>query len=563
MKKVYVTIILFIFLLSFNVVNANTINSIEMDIYIDNSGDAHITEVWNCSANKGTEVYHTYNNLGNSKIENFTVKDENDILYESLESWNVNASFEEKKYKSGLKHTNNRTELCFGISEYNKNKTYTANYTITDFVSNLTDSQMIYWTLLDISQEIGKCYIKIHSDFEYADTVGVWGFGNYGGTAYVYDGYIEMQSPGNLEANEYMTILVQFPQNTFEGADNNLNNNFEYYLNMAKVGSIQYSVSDIYVVIVVFFILFFTIFIVSITAVASGSSNQSKIITTKESKILKEYKEYYRDIPCNKDLFRAYYIAYEYSLINRKTDLLGAVLLKWLKDGVISVSQKEVGLIKKKKEKCIIFNKNKSVLDNESEKELFVIMWKASKDGILEKKEFEKWAKKNYENFLAWFEDVIKEERQKLVNEGILREKEFKTKFAIAQNRYEFINKEYFYDEAKKLKGLRNYLKNYTLIHEREAIEVKLFEEYLIMAQIFGIYKSVIIEFRKLYPELVSESVFKTYDDISYIHDTSYNTIQYANEAYTRADMYKYGGEGYSADCGGGGSFGGGGGGFR
>lgn len=48
MKKFYVTILTFILALSFNVVSANTINSIKMDIFVDDFGDAYVTEVWNC-----------------------------------------------------------------------------------------------------------------------------------------------------------------------------------------------------------------------------------------------------------------------------------------------------------------------------------------------------------------------------------------------------------------------------------------------------------------------------------------------------------------------------------
>ena len=39
-----------------------------MDIHIDNEGTATITEVWKCKVSEGTEVYHPYYSLGNSKI---------------------------------------------------------------------------------------------------------------------------------------------------------------------------------------------------------------------------------------------------------------------------------------------------------------------------------------------------------------------------------------------------------------------------------------------------------------------------------------------------------------
>ena len=43
-----------------NVVHANTISEIDMDIYVNQNGDATVTETWKCKTNKGTEVYHPY-----------------------------------------------------------------------------------------------------------------------------------------------------------------------------------------------------------------------------------------------------------------------------------------------------------------------------------------------------------------------------------------------------------------------------------------------------------------------------------------------------------------------
>lgn len=43
-----------------------------MDIFVDDNGNAQVTEVWNCKTNQGTEVYHPYYNLGSSKISNLS-----------------------------------------------------------------------------------------------------------------------------------------------------------------------------------------------------------------------------------------------------------------------------------------------------------------------------------------------------------------------------------------------------------------------------------------------------------------------------------------------------------
>ena len=65
----------FICLTFFNSADANSIDSISMDIAIDNNGNASVTEYWKCYANQGSEIYHPYYNLGNSVISNLSVYD--------------------------------------------------------------------------------------------------------------------------------------------------------------------------------------------------------------------------------------------------------------------------------------------------------------------------------------------------------------------------------------------------------------------------------------------------------------------------------------------------------
>lgn len=173
----------------------------------------------------------------------------------------------------------------------------------------------------NISNTIGDAYIKIHTNFNIPDSVGVWGYGNYGGTAYVYDGYIEMQSSGSLSSSEYMTILVQFPSNTFN-CSNKLNYDFNHYYNMAEEGAEHYSKdsSNFFNVISTFFIatiptvLIIVLILYAIFSTAkTGSLNFGKV-----GKKLPKNVDYFRDIPCNNDLHRAYFIAYNYGILIRK-----------------------------------------------------------------------------------------------------------------------------------------------------------------------------------------------------------------------------------------------------
>ena len=105
--------------------------------------------------------------------------------------------------------------------------------------------------------------------------------------------------------------------------------------------------------------------------------------------------------------------------------------------------------------------------------------------------------------------------------------------------------------------GLKKFLLEFTLIKEREPIEVHLWNEYLMYAQIFGIAKEVASQFEKLYPEVIEDMGGYGYDfsDVLFIYTISRSGMSSARSAANFASS------GSSFSGGGGGSFGGGGGG--
>ena len=537
-----------ILFLSCKVVYANDIKSINMDIFIDNFGNANIIEVWEANLDSGTEGYKPYYNLGNSTILNYQVL-LGSTPYQTLSTWDVDASFSEKSYKAGLNEVDDGYELCFGISKYGNN-TYTLKYTITNFVARLNDADMVYWQLIpyELSDKPEHVYIKIHSDFAYSNDLPVWGYG-YGdddneGYAYVYDGVIEMSKEGTLDSDEYMTILIKFPKNTFE-VNNILDNDFDYYLDMAEDGSYNYhdrlSFGEV-ISIIVSLLPFIIIVLVTIYAVKNSNGYGTK--TLKFNKNIRKVKDapYFRDIPLNKDIFKSYWVACQFHLVQNKTDFLGAILLKWLKNGNIENIKDE-----KDKKLKLIHNNNLTPL----EVELYEMMHTASGDGILEKNEFTKWCKNHYNKILKWFNKVIDDTTMNFVSEGLIKEekKTFGTTYYVDDK---------MRDYGMQMAGLKNFLNDFSNIKNREAIEVKIWDEYLIYAQIFGIAKKVAEEFKKLYHDVITDDY---YDDIIFIHMISYEGVHAASIAQSRAESYSAGGGGFSSSGGGGGSFGGGGGG--
>ena len=558
MKKVFK--ILFFALLAYalftlgKTVSANSINRISMDIFVDSNGNANVTETWNCYSNQSTEIYHPYYNLGNSEITNLSVSMDS-TQFETLSSWDTSASFDEKAYKAGINRVSNGVELCWGISEYGTN-IYTVNYTITNFVSNLTDSQMIYWTLIpyDFSDSIGQVFINISSDLYFPSSIDVWGYGNEGGTAYVDNGTITMTSEGTINRNEYMTILVKLPSGTFN-TKNNLNQNFEYYYNLAEEGVNRNETVENTVITILPFIIFIIIMVFAIVTSKLGSSQEQRLNFENNGNKLPKTKDipYFRDIPCNKDLFQAFFIGYQFKIVKKRTDLLGSVILKWVRDKKVTLKKDEG---KSSKTSIILNEELISSLEDEDEQKLYKMFFEASKDGILEDSEFTKWCSTNYSKILGWFDTIIDKEKDKLVKDGLLLEKP-KTLFKSAK----YTVTPELRQQALNIAGLKKYLNDYTLISEREAPDVVLFEDYLILAQMFGIADKVAENFKKLYPDLITETNFYSYDNINFVHIYAVHAMTSAHSAhYAAASRYSGGGGGFSVGGGGGGSFGGGGG---
>lgn len=546
-------------------VKANSISDINMSIYIDSNGNAHVTEKWSAYMNQGTEGYHPYYNLGNSTITDFRVSDESNS-YTTLSSWDVDASFDEKKYKSGIHYISDGVELCFGISSYGNN-TYTLSYTINDFIYQTADNyQMLYWTLFpkNFSVSPSNVSIKIYADQRFHDSLDVWGYGNYGGTAYVYDGIIEMNSDGNLSADEYMTLLVKFPANTFNIVNNSLDKDFNHYYEMAEDGATHYNQTKpnpFFVILTIIFTIVFPFIIMILIVVIVCKVNKYPKVGTRRFNILKGDRnltkkyEYFRDIPCNKDIFRAYWVAEAYSLNKKKTDFLGAILLKWTKEKFVSIRKMDSDTIFKKEDTTIVFNSSDKI-ENQLEKELYDMMFEASQDGILESREFEKWCDRNYSKILGWFDKVIDYETEQLCLENKCK-KDVATTFKVFKTTVYDVDGS-MKEEAEQLAGLKRFLTDFSSISEKYPIEVMMWEEYLMFAQILGIAEQVAKDFKKLYPnEITDVSV----NEVLFIHNISYSGMQKATTARDRANSYSSGGGGFSSGGGGGGSFGGGGGG--
>lgn len=554
-RKIFLNIlvIMLIFILFPNKVNANTINKISMDIYIDNSGNAAVTEVWDTNLNKGTEGYKEFSNLNNSYISNFSVIDKDGVQYGNIIPWNSYASFSEKKYKSGISTSNGKTELCWGISSYGDNQ-YTLKYTINNFVTQYEDVQGIYFNLLNLNQKTTEVVdIKIRANTKFSlDNSKIWGFG-YDGQIIFENGNIVLKTNKGLSKNDYMVALVRFEHNLFNTSskveksfdeiydeavkDSDYNKNRTLYMILDLLKVVFLDNDGLLIMIGIPLGLMILSKLMSIfeknkfksgpikyvnystePIIRDNYEKKEEVEISISNKILPNEKEinYFREIPCNKDIKQVYWICYQYKIVpitELKKGVIGAILLKWVKDNKIIVNKLDNKLFNFKDNNYAIDLNNVSVFDSSIENDLFQILKQASNENnILEAKEFEKWCENNYLKLNEWFDSLLSLGQIELTNIGLITE-EMKT----VKGMYNGVKKvavsevtEKVKEEAIKLIGLKKYLLDFSLISEKEYLTVHLWEEYLIFANMLGIADKVEEQFSKLYPNLKSESVLNT-----------------------------------------------------
>lgn len=533
MKKYIKTkyLILFTFFLFIPQVKANSIKNIDMDVFVEKNGDASVTETWKATSNEGTEIYRGYATKSYS-ISNFTVSDDLGRNYEFLSDWDISGSFSDKAYKNGINYNDDGIELCWGISQYG-NRTYTLKYNISNLVKQYTDNQGIYFNFLSSIKAVDSVKITIHSDEPFSlDNAKIWDFGNNGEINFK-DGKIVLTAK-NLTESQYIVGLVRFEHNIFN-ISNITSESFDdvYDSAMSDVKDIEkpFEIKDIFLLLVaaIFFnpILWIVLLMIFINKFNKKSEKLTEFILGSRKRsgdldfgldgnVLPEDVNYYREIPSNKDLERAYWVCLKYSVIPEekvKQGIIGAILLKWIKNGYITVLKMEKGILSFKDNNYAIDLTKITNVDNEIENGLLkILITAAGPNKILEAKEFKKWSKKNYSEVSSWFSSIDDQVELNLEKEGLITLTQETTQgmFGTSKNiTIKNVNPK-LKEEAIQLKGLKKFLLDFSIMPEREYFEVKTWEEYLILAQLMGIADKVAEQFSKIYPNFNQESLLNS-----------------------------------------------------
>src|SRR5699024_433834 len=219
-------------------VNASTheLEALDIHVYIEEDGSAVITEKRVATLSEGTEKYIVIGNLGESTITDFQVY-EDGKWYDYVEDWDVDGTREDKAFKNGVIEEKEHDELVWGIGEFGKHE-YELTYTVTDFIKQLEDSQMIFWQCVNSDTNIPpqNVTVTIETDKPLDDgSERIWAFG-FEGDIHFEDGKIVAKSDSPLSDSDYVTILTEFSNSNF-GTNDVIDQTFEEVKEEAFKGS--------------------------------------------------------------------------------------------------------------------------------------------------------------------------------------------------------------------------------------------------------------------------------------------------------------------------------------
>lgn len=539
------TAVFCVFLLSPAVSAANRVPEMEIEVALRPDGSAYVTQTWTTKTDEGTEFYLARNDSGYLSITDFSVSDK-DGRYTFVENWDVSASFEEKANKCGIVSTKDGVELCWGISEYGENR-YAIEYVVHGLVGGYSDTDGFNHRFIDEMSVFPTDVVLTICNQDGTpltdEDCDIWGFG-FDGQVQFENGVIRAWSESPLKSGHHVTLMLSMkkgllaPERTADGS-------FEEVKARAMEGS-DYDYDDPFEEDVELtlddYLFALAFFGGGAWAVIGFFKRLFGAGKRKAAKRLKQV-DYFRDVPNDGNLNVTYHLGLSDHVCEEDT-LMGAYLLRLIADGALepvseSADDKKVSL------RLARPPRTGDAFDDA----LYTVLEAAAgADDTLQPKELQYYYMQNRRPVVAFMDscqlDAVGTMRKAGWLKGIeCRGRRDLTEQGLAQ--------------LGQIWGLKRFLLDFSLIHERGVQETVIWQDYMVYAMLLGIADKVAPQIKKLYPDALPE--IECYER-NIMYAASYNralTFAYI----TRVQHKRSSGSGGRASFGGGGGFSGGGGG--
>ena len=497
MKKI-LSALLFLCLAAFALAGQE-IRNIDETVVIRPDGSAEITQVWDVNVVSGTEFYLPFDHLGPIDISNLRVSENGEDFIAEGDGWDTDRTREQKRGRCGIVRKENGVELCWGQGDYGDHL-WTVRYTVSGLVMKMGEYNGLYFSFVNSGLSAPPQHVKVMLVNETGgpewteENVKVWGFRS-DSEIFVEDGAVRAESLSPFRSSSAMTVLVRFDPDLLSPAVE-YDKGFEAIMDIAFKGSDyvdKSSFGDVAILLLalIAFLLFtpvgwiilagiiFLIFLFNYHVL--GWKYEKKIFGARK------VKGWYRDVPLKGSIPAGYYVLAKGDAMSAwdkdyANNLIGAYFLRWVLADVVEVLPDP-----ENKSRVNLSFKQQTSFTEPLENDLYAMVREASgKNLILEADELEKWSKKSFKRM----SDIPS--RALTIGRKWFEDRHYTSKS-------DRLNKD-GQEQARHLIEFKNFLEDFTLSKERGAIEVTLWQDYLVYAALFGIADKVAKQFEKLYP---------------------------------------------------------------
>lgn len=521
------------------------VDSLKINVELRDDGSARVTETWQIDVSDDiTEWYLVADNMGRMTIKDLAVKDETGNEYVNEGEWNVNRDRARKAGRCGLVTKPDGYEICWGVGSSGPH-VYSVSYLLTGLVKGHED--MDGFNHMFVARDLGSSprYVILtirKPGLELTtDNTKVWAFG-FRGDIHVEDGEVVARSSEPFVRQSALIAMVGFSKGIFHPAlteDRTFDEVREEAMRDSDYREPKKDNSD--------FLFGILVGLGVVLAVYGSAMVIFKTIKRKRELLGGRMKDvqWFKDTPLGGNLQKSADILCCFSGNNmqERERLIAAYITRLFYKGAFEVVPqpgKSKPLMKIKD----LEPDAATDTDTDLEFKLYSFIKEAAgEDRILQKRELKRWADSHDMELYEWGKKAFPEST---------------SIWTITPT------------EARQVFGLRKYLKDFTLIKDRGVVEVKLWNNYLIFAALYGIADQLNKDFRKVCPEYFTlSSAAELFEDDttslmiwSMINMTSrnFNTAAATYEAsQSNGSGSSWSGGGGMASWGGGGGFSGGG----
>ncbi len=193
--------LLFSLLLGVQCLAQSVVNSLDITVLLDSLGNARVHEVWNIDVGRDvkSEWYVAHYNMGEREMGGLTMTEDGTKMTTVAGEWDVDADKKEKAGKCGVRRKEGGYEICWGVTS-RANHTYTADYSIKGLVQNYPDNDGFgYWFVdLNDNDPIKLFHLTVLAPRQLTNgNCKLWGFG-FEGKAGIAGGKAVVMADGDI-----------------------------------------------------------------------------------------------------------------------------------------------------------------------------------------------------------------------------------------------------------------------------------------------------------------------------------------------------------------------------